>query len=188
MVQSRPANAVRHGSGRTRAPFAIARIDTWFLHVYTNVHTRIHTWTWGWKSIALSRISSIANLTIVTCSFPPPPIPSIQTPQISILRCGQKDNGVCVKFGGRRVKWENHYCDRGNLGWVLHLKSSDPMFMEREGESDEGERTTLSGFILNRTDSLKKSYSISTDRGSYIKATFFLCDFSKNNVVLKRLF
>jgi len=52
-------------------------------------------------------------------------------PQISILRCGRRDNGVCVKFGGRRVKWEDHYRDRENPGWVLHLKSSDPMFMER---------------------------------------------------------
>lgn len=62
------------------------------------------------------------------------------------------------------------------------------MFMELEGEGDERGRATPSGLVLNRTDSLRESYSISAPQTRYIKATLSLRESSKNNVVLKRLF
>lgn len=111
--------------------------------LYTCIYSHARTYTQrAWKTWIDSLFENFLDCDSNDCHlfahFSSSSLPSYlshpfkrRLPQISILRCGRRDNGVCVKFGGRRVKREDYYLDRGNPGWVLHLKSSDPMFMER---------------------------------------------------------
>jgi len=73
------SNTVRHGSDRTRHLSRLPHEHVISIRIQTFTPARTHARVWGWGSIAFSRISSIANLTIVTCSSPSP-IPSIQAP------------------------------------------------------------------------------------------------------------
>jgi len=56
------------------------------------------------RSMTFSRISPIAIPERSSLVRPPRlSRPSARPPQISILRCGRRDNGACVKFAGRRT-------------------------------------------------------------------------------------
>lgn len=61
------------------------------------------------------------------------------------------------------------------------------MFMEREGEGDEreGDLSRQDSFLI---EPILSGNHIQSPQTRYIKATFSLCESSKNNVVLKRLF